>query len=289
MPLECHGWLLGRGRLPLFYRTWHPHNMSRAAVLITHGLGDHSGRYTSIAQSLAAAGYAVYALDQRGHGRSAGARTAGKFADMIDDLAAMIALIRQGSRSQKVFLVGHSWGGLLTLRYAVDHRNDVDGLVLSAPAARPANVSVARQLLGTALSKIAPNAAVTQIPFDKASRDPRVIEAQRRDPLTTQGPVRAAMAQQTLAAMNRVAAGLPRLCLPTLLLHGSDDVIADPSTSRYVYDAIGSKDKTIKIYQGLWHQLFNEPEQDAVYADVTAWLNRQADHPTHRDSTAIVK
>src|SRR5437763_8578589 len=86
------GWLLGVGQLPLFYRTWQPATDARAAVLITHGLGDHSGRYTDLAESLVAEGNAVYALDQRGHGRSAGPRTAGRIVDSVADLSTMVAL-----------------------------------------------------------------------------------------------------------------------------------------------------------------------------------------------------
>jgi acylglycerol lipase len=156
----------------------------------------------------------------------------------------------------------------------VDKQHDIDGLILSAAAARPKNVSRVQILLGTALSRIAPNVGVTTIPYDKLSRDPQVIEAQRDDPLTYQGPIRARMASQTLTAMKHVAAASSSLSIPVLLLHGTGDVIADPATSSYLYDAIGSSDRELKLYDGLWHQLFNEPERESVYRDVESWLRR---------------
>ncbi|OBK43194.1 hypothetical protein A5655_17625 [Mycobacterium sp. 1081908.1] len=269
------GWLLGVGQLPLFYRTWQPETGARAAVLITHGLGDHSGRYAQLAESLVAEGNAVYALDQRGHGRSAGPRTAGRIVDSVADLSTMVGLIKRDLPGRKIFLAGHSWGGLVTLAYAVEHPHDIQGLILSAPAARPKNVSAIQVLLGKLLANIAPNTGVATIPYDKVSSDPNVVEAQRTDPLTYQGPIRARMASQTLTAMKYVAAGLPALSMPVLLLHGTGDVIADLSTSRYVHDTIGSQDRTLKLYEGLWHQVFNEPQRESVYTDVTTWLERQ--------------
>jgi acylglycerol lipase len=122
-------------------------------------------------------------------------------------------------------------------------------------------VSTIQILLGKLLANTAPNTGVATIPFDKVSSDPQVVEAQRKDPLTYQGPIRARMASQTLTAMKHVAKGLPGLSSPILLLHGTGDVVADPSTSRYVHAAIGSPDRTLKLYKGLWHQVFNEPQR----------------------------
>jgi acylglycerol lipase len=277
-PRQRNGWLLGRGNLPLYYRMWLPDKQSRAAVLITHGLGDHSGRYTAIAESLCSHGYAVFALDQRGHGRSAGPRTAGNIDDSVADLSTMVSLIRRDLPDRKVFLVGHSWGGLLTLAYAVDHENDIDGITLSAPAGR-ANVSALSILLAKIVSGLAPNAGVVKLPYDKACSDPSVVAAQRHDPLTYQGPVRARMASQTLTAIKKVNARLPSMPIPVLLLHGTADEFAEVANSQRIYDTVGSTDKTLKLYEGLWHQLFNEPARETVYADVRDWLDHHSDKP----------
>lgn len=270
-----NGWLLGVGDLPLYYRTWQPDTTARATVLITHGLGDHGGRYRQIGESLRAAGYAVYALDQRGHGRSAGPRTSGNLADSITDLSRMVGLIREDVPHRRLFLIGHSWGGMVTLAYTMDHEQEIDGVILSAPASKAATVPALRKLVGKALARIAPGTGVVDLPFDKACRDPAVIAAQRTDPLTYQGPIRARMAAQTLNAMAHIADGLPTLTLPMLLLHGTGDVISPPANSQFVYDRIASPDRTIIYYDGLWHQLFNEPEREKVYTDVKAWLERQ--------------
>jgi alpha-beta hydrolase superfamily lysophospholipase len=273
---QATGWLLGEGNLPLFYRTWQPGPAPRAAVLITHGLGDHSGRYRHIGQVLAAEKYAVYALDQRGHGRSAGPRTAGSITDSVADLSSMVAHIRR-EVSSKVFLLGHSWGGMLTLRYAVEHQDEIDGVILSAAAARAANVPAVRIAVGKALARIAPNAGVVNLPFDKACSDPEIVAAQRNDPLTFQGPIKARMAQQSLAAIDRIASGMKGLTIPVLLLHGTADQFNPPATSQYVYDNVGALDKNIHLYENLWHQLFNEPDREMVYNDVRTWLNARAD------------
>ena len=265
----------GTGGIRLHTQAWYPDGDSRAVVVLIHGLGEHSSRYGHLAEALVGHGNEVHALDHRGHGRSEGTRAqVRRFTDLIDDMHAFVTDVRAQSPGKPFFILGHSMGGLVSLRYVIEHAEGVDGLIVSATAASPPkNISKVTITVGRAVSRVLPNIGVAQLPLDKVSRDPDVVRAYFDDPLITKSKVRARMGAELLDAMTVVDAGLPSITIPVLVLHGDGDVIADPDSSRHVHARVGSADKTLRIYPELWHEIFNEPERAQVIADVVAWLD----------------
>ncbi|MBJ7328559.1 MAG: lysophospholipase [Solirubrobacteraceae bacterium] len=259
---------------PLSHHQWTRPGVTRTAIAL-HGLGDHAGRFDRLARDLVDAGWNVFAPDQRGHGRSPGSKgLVADFDRVVADLDAFVGWAAETHAAEKPVLIGHSWGGLLALRYAVAHQENVAGLALSAPASQPPSrvAGLARPLVDI-VGRVVPRARVTRLPIRELSRDPDVVAAFRSDPLTTDGWVTARTASETMRAMDAVAAGISSLTLPVLLMHGTADRIADIERSRFVYDHVGSRDRTIKLYDGLRHQVFNEPERDIVVADLVRWLD----------------
>jgi alpha-beta hydrolase superfamily lysophospholipase len=253
--------------------TWVPESPPSGVVVIAHGFAEHGGRYAAVAQRLLAEGIAVVAGDHRGHGLSWGRRTSvRRFADYTEDLAAVIGRARDRWPSVRLVLLGHSMGGMIALDFAVRPGTALDGLVLSAPAACPGDVSKVQLAIGRVLSIVAPNAGVLRPPLNRISRDPTVVDAYNNDPLVFRTPIRARLGAEWIDAMHRVDAALPSLRMPLLVMQGTADALVDPGCGPHVYDRAGSADKTLKMYEGLWHEIFNEPERDRVLADLIAWL-----------------
>lgn len=268
-----HDSFVGVRGLKIHARTWLPAGAPIGVVVIAHGFAEHGGRYAAVAERLVADGIAVRAADHRGHGLSEGRRTSiVRFGDYVDDLTTVIAQARGRWPSLRLVLLGHSMGGLVALDLAVRPGGPVDGLVLSAPAACPREVSRFTLAVGRALSRVAPNTGVLRLPLNRISRDPAVVDAYNNDPLVFRTPIRARLGAEMLDAMDRVDAGLPSLRTPLLVMQGTADGLVDPGCGPHVYDRAGSEDKTLKMYDGLWHEIFNEPERDHVLDDLTGWL-----------------
>jgi acylglycerol lipase len=267
------GGFVGVRGLRIRYRTWLPAGPPTGVVVIAHGFAEHSGRYAPVAARLVADGLAVRAPDHRGHGLSEGKRTSVvRFDDYVDDLTTVVEQAREEWASRRVILLGHSMGGLIALRLAVRAGVPIDGLVVSAPAACPRDVSRLTLTVGRALSRLAPNTGVLRLPLNRISRDPAVVDAYNHDPLVFRTPIRARLGAEMLTAMDRVEAGLPELRTPLLVMQGTADGLVDPGCGPHVYERAGSADKTLKMYDGLWHEIFNEPERDHVLDDLATWV-----------------
>jgi acylglycerol lipase len=268
------GDFVGVRGLRIHHRSWLPAGQPRGIVVIAHGFAEHGGRYTRVAERLVVEGVAVRAADHRGHGLSEGKRTSViRFDDYVDDLTTTITEAKDEWPALKLILLGHSMGGLVALRFAVRDASLIDGLVVSAPAACPGDVSRLKLTIGRALSRVAPNTAVMRLPLNKISRDPAVVEAYNTDPLVFRTPIKARLGAEMLATMDRVDAGLPAMRVPLLVMQGTSDGLVDPGCGPQVYNRAGSPDKTLKMYDGLWHEIFNEPERDHVLDDLAAWVN----------------
>jgi acylglycerol lipase len=268
-----HGGFVGVRGLRIQQRTWLPAGRPIGVVVIAHGFAEHGGRYAHVAARLVAEGVAVRAADHRGHGLSEGKRTSVvRFDDYVDDLTTVVEQARQEWVSRRVILLAHSMGGLIALRLAVRASIPLDGLVVSAPAACPRDVSKPMLMLGRALSRLAPNTGVLRLPLNRISRDAAVVDAYNHDPLVFRTPIRARLGAEMLTAMERVDAGLPGLRTPLLVMQGTADGLVDPGCGPHVYERAGSADKTLKMYDGLWHEIFNEPERDHVLDDLATWV-----------------
>lgn len=267
------GGFVGVRGLRIQHRTWVPAGPPIGVVIIAHGFAEHGGRYAHVAARLVAEGVAVRAADHRGHGLSGGKRTSVvRFDDYVDDLATVVESARREWAPRRVILLGHSMGGLIALRLAVRANVPFDGLVVSAPAACPRDVSRLTLMVGRALSRLAPNTGVLRLPLNRISRDPAVVDAYNHDPLVFRTPIRARLGAEMLSAMDRVDAGLPGLRTPLLVMQGTADGLVDPGCGPHVYERAGATDKTLKMYDGLWHEIFNEPERDHVLDDLATWV-----------------
>jgi alpha-beta hydrolase superfamily lysophospholipase len=244
-------------------------------VLLVHGYAEHLGRYEHVAARLTAAGYAVYALDHWGHGSSDGVPGfVPAFSVYLDGVDALLARVKSEHPAAPRFLVGHSMGGLIVASFLLRHQQQFAGAVLSGPAIKPTEApSAVTILLGRILSTLAPRVGVIQLDPTQVSRDPKVVADYLADPLVYKGRVGARLGAQMLAAMDDVQANAGRITLPLLLLHGERDGLAAPEGSRFLYERAGSADKTLKPYAGLYHEIFNEPEQQAVLDDLVGWLD----------------
>ena len=275
---SLNGSLAGVRGSRIYTQCWLPKAAPKAALLVVHGLGEHSGRYQNVVNHFVPLGYAVYALDHLGHGQSAGQREfVERFEDYTDTLKLYFDQVQAEHPGLPVYIVGHSLGGLISTFYLLDHQAELAGAVLSAPAVKmPASVTPLLRLVSRVMSAVAPRAGVAALEAPDISRDPAVVQAYVNDPLVFTGKTTARLAAESLKAMQRVKAGAATITLPLLIVQGGDDHLVDPIGARELYDSVGSTDKTLKIYPGLYHEIFNEPERNQVLGDVEAWLAAHA-------------
>lgn len=262
----------------LYAQAWLPEREPAVVLVISHGLAEHSGRYEELAARLVAHGYAVYALDHRGHGRSSGARAnIERFSYLVSDLSAFIGRAQRQHPDATTFLVGHSMGGAIALASVLRNPGGLKGLVLSAPALAAGEVVPRlKGLVVRLLSRIAPNTGALTLPAAAICRDPAVVRAYESDPLVFRGAIPARTLVELLAAMAGFPDSAPRLKIPVLVQHGTADRLVPLSAARPVYERLGSpKLRTIRLYDGLFHEAYNEPERDQVIADLEAWIDVQ--------------
>ena len=260
--------------VPIAHREWLPHGEPRGTVVIAHGINEHGGRYTHVAERLVRDGWMVGAPDHRGHGLSGGRRAAvERFDDWITDLDSYIRGVLTVA-PRPLFLVGHSLGGLIAIVYALRHQDVLDGLILSSPSVMPpANMSARTVRAGRFLSRWASNLPVVALRLDAVSRDRAVVDAYRNDPLVHLGKVRARTGAEILRAIDEVHRDIAQLHLPVLAVQGTVDMLVDPGAAEWVDSHVSSEDHTLHIYDGLYHEVFNEPERDTVLDDVARWLH----------------
>jgi alpha-beta hydrolase superfamily lysophospholipase len=274
---QRRGTFSGVRGLPIAHREWLPDTDARGSVVIAHGINEHGGRYAHVAERLVRDGWLVGALDHRGHGLSGGRRAAvERYDDWITDLDSYIRGVLVDA-PRPLFLLGHSLGGLIATVYALRHQEVLAGLILSAPAVMlPERTSPATIRAGRFLARWAANLPVIALRLDAISRDPAVVRAYHEDALVHKGRVRARTGAEILEAIEEVQRDIPQLRLPVLALQGTIDLLVDPGAARWVDGQVGSEDHTLRIYPGLYHEIFNEPEHDAVLDDVAAWLSEHS-------------
>lgn len=255
----------------IYRQQWLPDDEPRAVVCLVHGLGEHSSRYGQLAQRFNDKGFAVFALDMRGHGKSGGTRGDLRFPQAIADVGELLDQAQAQYPGVPVFLYGHSLGGLITMTYTVQNRPDITGQVASAPALdselREQKVKFA---LANVLGGVLPGFTMpTGLDPEGVSRDPKVVAAYKADPLVhDRGST--AMAKQTFQAMDAMMQQTT-FPVPLLIIHGTADRLTVPPASKVFTDQV-SGDVTLIEYEGLYHEPHNEPEQEQVFEDVLAWL-----------------
>lgn len=265
----------------IFATCWLPDH-PKANVLLIHGYGEHHGRYTHVIEALVSAGYAVFALDHRGHGKSEGLRA---HVDNFDHFLADVAQFRASIVSQEpgppFYLLGHSMGSLIVLTSAARQPEGLAGVVSSGcPLNSSETVSPVLIAAAKVLTRLVPRAPLAEtVPLATLSRDPAVLRAFEADPLNWHGKMRVRLGTEIDRTINWLKAHLDRLTMPLLIVHGEADAVTPVSGSRLVYERAAAKDKTIRTYPGLFHEIFNEPEREQVLSDVIAWLNAHSATP----------
>jgi len=262
-----------------FIQGWEPEDGNpKALVALIHGLGEHTARYRHVGKALAEAGYALVGFDLRGHGKSGGPRGHSSSLDAyMQDIRQFFQFLAQRYPELPRFLYGHSLGGLLSLAYAIQYREGLKGVVATGPALRS---SLQEQRVKVAMVKLlgsfAPGVSV-QSGLDAAtiSRDPQIVAAYKNDPLvhynTSLGFGKAA-----LKAIDLCFTRAEELSVPLLIMHGKGDKITYPSGSEDFAALVrqGGGDVTLKLWEGLYHEIHNEPEKEAVFRFMIEWLDR---------------
>jgi len=258
----------------IFEQTWSCKE-PKGVVLITHGIAEHSGRYAHVAQSLVEGGYTTVAFDLRGHGKSSGKRNFVKsFQDYLNDLQEVLDRTQNTYPDLPLFLLGHSMGGGIVSLYTIERSPQVKGILLSGPSVKVSDdISPFLQKMSSFISAVLPKLPVLKLESDAISKDPAVREDYDTDPLNYRGAILARTGAELLRATKAISAHSNVIELPILIMHGSSDKLSDVSGSEMLYANVSSEDKTLKIYEGLYHEILNEPEQDEVKQDILAWLD----------------
>jgi acylglycerol lipase len=260
------------GGLTLFVRSWRPAANARGVVVIVPGFNSHSGYYGWVAQQLVAADLVVYALDLRGRGQSDGERFyVEKFTDYVDDVSAVVKLAKSREPGLPAFLLGHSAGGVVGCLYALDHPRELTGLISESFAHEiPAPDFALAVFKG--LGHVAPHAHILHLKNEIFTRDPKAVQAMDADPLIAHETQPTKTLAEMVRADERLKKEFPSMTLPVLILHGTADQATKPSGSQRFYDTAGSKDKTLKLYDGHYHDLLNDLDKETVMEDIKSWI-----------------
>lgn len=263
----------GAGGTNIVYDLYEPDTATpQGLILVVHGVAEHAGRYHHVADLLAGLGLRVAILDHRGHGRSGGKRLRVRhLSEYGDDVETLRT--REQTTGAPTYLLGHSMGGCIALDYALDHQSSLAGLILSAPAVIPGDdINPVLMRVAKVLGPVVPGMPGQKLSSASISRDPAVVSAYDADPLVFRGKLTAGVGGAMLRAMDTFPSRLPSLRLPLLVLSGTADSIVNPDGARLVERLAGSEDKTLKMYDGLYHEVFNEPEKEQVLGDLRDWL-----------------
>lgn len=268
------GTFAGVGGLKIFTRSWKPaEGQPRAVVVVVHGFNSHSGHYLWVGDQLAANGLAVYALDLRGRGKSEGDRYhVDKIEDYIEDVDTLVEMAKATNPGLPIFLLGHSAGGVVSCVYTLDHQAKLAGLICESFAHELPAPDIALAVL-KGLSHFVPNAHVLKLDNNSFSRDPKVVEALNNDPFVADEKQPTGTVAAMLRGDERLKREFSRITLPVLILHGTDDKVTKPSGSQHFYEMAGATDKTLKLYEGHYHDLLNDIDKEIVMADIQQWID----------------
>jgi alpha-beta hydrolase superfamily lysophospholipase len=263
----------GTDGLNLFVRSWRPEIDPRGVVVIVPGFNAHSGYYAWVAQQFTANGLAVYAVDLRGRGKSDGERFyVEKFADWVSDVESVMQLVKSREPGLPVFLLGHSAGGVVSCLYTLDHQSELAGFICESFAFQiPAPDFALAVFKG--LAYVAPHAHILHLKNKIFSRDPQAVQAMNDDPLIAHETQPTRTMAEMVRADERLKQEFPNITLPLLILHGTADQATKYSGSQLFYDKAGSTDKTIKLYEGHFHDLLNDVDKELVIRDIESWLD----------------
>jgi alpha-beta hydrolase superfamily lysophospholipase len=265
--------LKGAGGLSIFMRSWQPAGNPRAIVAMVPGFNSHSGYFKWVGDQFAANGLAAYAVDLRGRGKSEGERF---FVENIGDYVSDVDLMVQTAKSRQpdlpVFLLGHSAGGVVSCVYTLEHQDELAGLICEDFAFQVPAPDIALAAL-KGLSHLAPHAHLFKLKNEDFSRDPEVVSAMNNDPLIENENQPLQTVAEFVRADNRLKREFPLIKLPVFILHGTADKVTKFEGSQFFYDTVGSKDRTLGLYEGHFHDLLNDVGKEGVLRDIQEWLD----------------
>ncbi|MCD4672821.1 MAG: lysophospholipase [Anaerolineaceae bacterium] len=263
--------------LELYEQWWLPEDEFKGMVVIVHGWAEHSGRYAHVAAALNERGYGVGTFDQRRHGKSDPSGPSAKiknFDDFWDDLDEFLERARKRSDGKPLFLFGHSLGGEIVVSYAINRQLALNGLLTSGATLQISkDISPLMVKLAGVVSKIALNLPTIVLDGTFISRDEEVVRKYDSDPLNYRGGVPVRTGAEINRIIKFIQANMEKITLPVLIMQGTADRLSDPQGSKDLYARAQSADKTLKLYEGLYHEILNEPEQDEVIKDIVQWLD----------------
>lgn len=265
----------GIGNLKIFLRSWRPQGAPRAALVICHGVNSHGGQYKWPAEQFANAGLAVYALDLRGRGKSEGERFyVENVAEYASDVAGTVQIAKARHPGLPVFLLGHSAGGVTSAIYVLENASELAGFICESFAFQvPAPGFALAAIKG--LSHVAPRLPVLKLKNEDFSRDPKAVAELNNDPLIADEVQPAMTVAALVRADERLREAFPQIKLPLLIMHGTDDKATVCQGSEFFYKTAGSQDKTLKLYEGHYHDLLNDIGKEQVVADIMGWINKR--------------
>ena len=274
----------GVGGVKIFTRSWQPEGTVRGVVILVHGFNSHSGYFKWPAEQFASQGFAAYALDHQGRGKSQGERFfIDKFSNWVDDVNTLAGLARSQNPGLPVFVLGHSVGGVIASTYTFEHQHDVAGLICESWAYDVGLPNLV-QLAFEGVGKLVPHLPLYSLKNEIFSRDPAVVEQMNNDPLINTEKEPAETASEVLKAAARIKENMPNLRVPVFIIHGTDDKATRSQGSQYFFDNVGSTDKTLKLYEGGYHDLLNDIDKKVVMADINDWIDARV--PASRTKSA---
>jgi acylglycerol lipase len=263
----------GANGLKVFIRSWRPAGAARGIVAIVPGFNAHSGYYAWTGKQLAARGLAVYAVDLRGRGQSDGERFyVDAFRDYLSDAGSLVNLAKSREPGLPAFLLGHSAGGVAACLYTLEHQTELAGLICESFAFQTPAPDFALAVL-KGVSHLAPHAHVLHLKNEDFSRDPEVVQTMNNDPLIAHETQPTRTIAELARADDRLKAGFKAIILPLLIIHGTADRAAKTSGSQLFYEKAGSADKTLKLYEGYYHDPLNDLGKEQVLADISGWIS----------------
>lgn len=265
--------LSGVGGVSIFMRSWQPAGDPRAIVAMVPGFNSHSGYFKWVGEQFAANGLAAYAVDLRGRGKSEGERFyVESFSDYLSDVDLMVQTAKSRQPGLPVFVLGHSAGGVISCVYTLEHQPELAGLVCESFAFQVPAPDIALTAF-KGLSHLAPHAHIFKLKNKDFSRDPEVVNAMNNDPLIEDETQPLQTVAEMVRADERIRREFPLIKLPVLILHGTSDNATTFAGSQFFYDTAGSADKTLKLYDGHFHDLLNDLDKEQVMKDIQAWLD----------------
>ena len=276
------GTFKGKSDTELFFQEWTVPS-PKVILVVVHGLGEHSGRYDNLLDAVSGNKISVYACDNRGFGRSAGKKgCVSSFMDYINDQKIFIDMIKSANPKTPVLMLGHSLGGVIAFKYALEYGLSVSGVILSSPAfVFTGKVAGWKKAMAKLLSALKPDFSLsTGSDFTGISHDPEYIESCKNDPLLHNMVSARFYTEFTKTSFECMSRAF-EFNLPVLIFHGNADPIIDYKGSETVFERISSHDKEIHIFDGLYHKTMNETpeERQKVFAVIVSWVKKHSGQP----------